>query len=102
MKTPWRATYDAGERIDSALESGFASSQVVGLFYFIAVAAIVFGTAAVIQWISPGSSLARFVDANLDSIFVIALFSFVFYTIGLSFWHFFFPSQAERGEKKDG
>jgi len=99
VKTPWRATYDAGERIHTALGSNARiSNRIIGVFYFVSVAAMVFGSAAVIRLIAPDSSVSRFIDARLDGIFYFALGAFIFYVIGLAFWQAFFPpSEASDG-----
>ena len=106
MKTPWRATYDAGERIHTTLsEKGIRSNRIIriiGLFYFVAVAVMVFGSAALIRWVAPDSSLSRFVGARLDAIFYLALGAFIFYVIGLTFWQAFFPPNEASDERNNG
>ncbi|MDQ8754756.1 hypothetical protein RCO27_00810 [Sphingosinicella sp. LHD-64] len=98
MKTPWRAAYDAGEQLDSRLagQPSLVRSRAVALFYSVIVAVAVFGSAALLDWTAPSSPMNRFVQENLDTIFVAGFVLFLFYTVGLVFWQAFFPVERKK------
>ncbi|QDZ07195.1 hypothetical protein FPZ24_06640 [Sphingomonas panacisoli] len=104
MKTPWHTLYDAGDKLGDRFDKGgsFASSKIVGLFYFLAILAAIALSAFAVHLFARGSTVDSYFQSNFDTVLYVTAGLFIVYMIGRGFWDAFWQSGSQTHENNNG